>query len=193
MKGDKLNLDYDAIHEDMYSRERYSFTFTSLVDFSINPLSKKVRLLTKAGAYTDGKKFVTVLLTKAKYENILHSKSFYNCTVNSETHPEFFDESNPLMKQRLVDFIIERARLWVEVLETEDWAVQADESSSEDSDDGIFTESESEGLPADDVFSEFESETAPAPASFPSVRRRSARIAGRWRRRSIRIAGKRKN
>lgn len=188
MEGDKLNLDYDAIHEDIYNPKRYSFTFTSLVDFSINPLFKKVRLLTKAGAYNGGKKFVTILLTKARYDKIFLSKSFYNCLVDSETYPQFFDESNPLMKQLLVDFIIECARLWVEVLETEDWAVQEGHESfsegSESEDSGMFTETESEG---DDVFSEVESETAEtaetaAPAPLPSVRRHSARIAGKWRR-----------
>ena len=140
MQGDKKHLDYDAIYKDMYADDRYSFIFSSLLVFPITPLGKRVRLLTKAGAYTDGKKFLTILLTKERYTKIFLSKSLHNCIINSDTNPEFFDASDPLMKQRLVDFIIDRARLWVDLLEVEDWAGEkgnrSDSDGSETSDSG---------------------------------------------------------
>ena len=207
IRGDKKRLDYDAIYEDMYSPDRYSFTFTSLIDFSIDPLGKKVRLLTKAGAYTDGKKFVTILLTKARYDKIYLSKSFYNCIIDSDTHPEYFDASDPLMKQRLVDFIIDRARIWVDLIEVEDWAAQeGNESNSDGSESGdVFSDdifdSDLNYDMADDMADDMAHETpattsqpttatATTVAAEPPARRHSTRIAARYRRHSTRIAAR---
>jgi len=174
LRGEEC-LDYDAIHDCIYSEDRYSFSFTSLIEFLIDPLGKKVRLLTKAGAYTDGKEFVTILLTKARYNKIFLSKSFHNCIIDRDTHPEFFDASHLLMKQRLVDFIIGRARMWVDLMVVEDLAVQEGNESnsdgSESGDDDIFDS---------DVDYDMADETPasqPTTAAEPAARRRSTRIA----------------
>jgi hypothetical protein len=108
------------------------------------------------------------------------------------------------MKQRLVDFIIDRARLWVEILEVEDWAGEegnfSDSDGSESSDSGdVFSDSDfdldmaAETLAEPTELSTADFPTTPEPtatAAAEPVRRRSTRIAARWRRRSCRIARK---
>jgi hypothetical protein len=81
-----------AFYKNMYQEKRYNFIWTLHIErFKI--WDKKYNFYTKAGEYTDGAKFVNVVMQKSKYSKITSSNWDAAVLITQKESPELFETS----------------------------------------------------------------------------------------------------
>jgi hypothetical protein len=80
------------LYKQMYQKERYNFIWTLHIE-RLRIGHKKYNFYTKAGEYSDGFKFVNVVMQNAKKHNIIYSNWDFALLIEQKSSPELFETS----------------------------------------------------------------------------------------------------